>query len=226
VLAAGILPGSLVMMASALQTPPPSTQLFNNVYNWYYYLGIASGAVTFALIGYILYRYRSRPGKEIPTEKTRENRETWRGPIVTFVLMGIVLVAVGAQTFIALPTYLNPPNDAGKMTVNVTAQQFFFSFTYPNNKSSTVLVVPVGEEIVLNVTSRDVNHQFGIPDFRVKTDAIPGRYNVVWIQPNTVANYTIQCFELCGVGHATMITTLAVLPESSFDTWYNATGSA
>ena len=219
------MPGSAALTASVLQTPPPSAQLFANVYNWYYYLGIASGAITFALILFILYRYRSRAGKEIAADKTRENRETWKGPLVTFALMGIVLVAVGAQTFIALPTYQNPPKNPGSMDVAVTGQQFFWSFTYPNNKSSTVLVVPVGNEVILNVTSKDVNHQFGIPDFRVKTDAIPGRHNIVWIQPNSVANYTIQCFELCGVGHATMITTLAVVPQATFETWYNSTGN-
>ena len=205
---------------------PPSAQLYTNVYNWYYYLGIASGIITFALIGYILIRYRERPGHSISVEKARETRESWRGPLVTFALMGVVLVAVGAQTFMALPTYENPPNNAGTLNVHVTAQQFFFSFAYPNNKSSDVLVVPVNTEIVLNVTSRDVNHQFGIPDFRVKTDAIPGRYNVVWIQPNSIGNYTIQCFELCGVGHATMITTLAVVSEPTFSSWYNSTGAA
>jgi cytochrome c oxidase subunit II len=214
-------------MASVLQsTPPRSAQLFNNVWNWYFYLGIAAGAVTFGLVVYILIRYRARPGSELPAEKSREARETWKGPIITITLMGIVLVAVGAQTFMALPTYLNPPDQAGRMTVGVTGQQFFWSFTYPNNKTSTALVVPVGEEIVLNVTSKDVNHQFGIPDFRVKTDAIPGKYNIVWIQPNSISNYTIQCFELCGVGHATMITTLAVISQADFNTWYNSTGSA
>jgi cytochrome c oxidase subunit 2 len=196
------------------------------VWNWYFYLGVASAAVTFVLFGYILVRYRNRPGKPLNAEKSREIRETWKGPIIVFALMGTVLLAVGAQTIIALPTYQNPPASAGMMTVGVTGQQFFWSFTYPNNKTSTVLVVPVGEEVVLNVTSRDVNHQFGIPDFRVKTDAIPGKYNVVWIQPNSVANYTIQCFELCGVGHATMITTLAVVSSSAFHSWYNSTVGA
>jgi cytochrome c oxidase subunit 2 len=213
-------------LTGAFQASPPSAQLFQNVWNWYFYLGVASGAITFVLFAYVMLRYRSRPGRTLPPEKSREVRETWKGPIIVLVLMSIVLLAVGAQTIIALPTYLNPPSDPGRMTVGVFGQQFFWSFTYANNKTSTVLVVPEGEEIVLNVTSRDVNHQFGIPDFRVKTDAIPGRYNVVWIQPNAVANYTIQCFELCGVGHATMITTLAVVTPAAFDTWYNATGSS
>jgi cytochrome c oxidase subunit 2 len=220
------LPGGFTLTVSGLQTPPASAQLYTQVYDWYYYLGIAAGIITFALIAYVLIRYRSRPGQELPIAKTREDRETWKGPLVTFGLMGIVLVAVAAQTILALPTYQNPPAGANSMKVGVTAQQFFFTFTYANNKSSTVLVVPVGEEIILNVTSKDVNHQFGIPDFRVKTDAIPGRHNIVWIQPNTAGNYTIQCFELCGVGHATMITTLAVVTPAAFAVWYNAKGGS
>jgi len=215
--------GSLLLSARLSVPLPPSAQLWQNVWNWYYVLGIASAVVTFALMIYLVVRYRSRPNRELPIQRTRDDRETWKGPIVLFVLMGIVLSAVAAQTLMALPTYEHPPVGPGDLTVRVTAQQFFFTFTYPNNKSSNVLVVPINTVVVLNVTSKDVNHQFGIPDFRVKTDAIPGRYNVVWIQPNSVGNYTIQCFELCGVGHATMITTLAVLSQTTFSGWYNST---
>jgi cytochrome c oxidase subunit 2 len=220
------LHGGSALTLLAAGSEPPSAQLYTIVYNWYYYLGLAAGIVTFGLILYVLIRYRSRTGQEISPDKIRQDRETWRGPILTFTLMGIILAAVAAQTLIALPTYSNPPSSATSMNVKVTGQQFFFSFTYPNNKTSDVLVVPVGKEVVLSVTSVDVNHQFGIPSFRVKTDAIPGRSNVVWIQPNSVGNYTIQCFELCGVGHATMITTLAVLSQSAFASWYNSTGGS
>jgi len=220
------LPVSLALSASILQTPPPSAQLFNSVWNWYFYLGVASGAVTFAAMVYVLYRYRARAGKEISPEKSREDRNTWKGPLIVFALMGIVLVAVGAQTVIALPTYLNPPNDPGLLKVGVIGQQFFWSFVYPDNKTiACPCEVPVGVEVIFNVTSRDVNHQFGIPDFRVKTDAIPGVHNIVWIQPNAIANYTIQCFELCGVGHATMISTLVVVSQETFDAWLNSTAS-
>ena len=220
------MPASLALSASILQTPPPSAQLFNSVWNWYYYLGVASGAVTFAAMVYVLYRYRARPGKELTAEKTREDRNTWKGPLIVFALMGIVLVAVGAQTVIALPTYDNPPSDPGLLKVGVIGQQFFWSFVYPDNKTvACPCEVPVGVEVIFNVTSRDVNHQFGIPDFRVKTDAIPGVHNIVWIQPNAIANYTIQCFELCGVGHATMISTLVVVSPETFDVWLNSTVS-
>jgi cytochrome c oxidase subunit II len=221
--------GALALSASALQTTtlPPSAILYNNVYAWYYYLGIACGAATFGLMVYVMYRYRSRPGVELSVDKSRQDRNTWKGPLILFALMGVVLVAVGTQTLIAFPTYENPPNDPGSMTIGVIGQQFFWSFAYPGNKTIPCpCEVPVNTEIVFNVTSRDVNHQFGIPDFRVKTDAIPGKYNIVWIEPNLVANYTIQCFELCGVGHATMISTLVVVPQETFDLWLNSTVSS
>jgi cytochrome c oxidase subunit II len=218
-----------LVLSAVLQAtvPGPSAQLFNNVWNWYLVLGAASGAITFALFIYILFRYRSRPGKTLSPEKSREVRETWKGPVITFVLMGIVLLAVGAQTIMALPTYDNPPTTPGLINVGVTGQQFFWSFTYPNNKTiACPCEVPVGTEIVLNVTSKDVNHQFGLPDFRVKTDAIPGKHNIVWIQPEVLGNYTIQCFELCGVGHATMISTLVVVPPLTYSAWLNSTVSS
>ena len=219
--------GSFALAASALQALPPSTQLFNYVYAWYWYLGIACGAVVFAIMGYVLYHYRARPGRVIPIEKTREDRNTWKGPLITFALMGIVLGAVGVQTFIALPTYLYPPNDPGGIQIGVIGQQFFWSFYYPaqNKTIACPCDVPVNTEIVFNVTSRDVNHEFGLPAFRVKADAIPGRFNIVWIMPNSIQNYTIQCFELCGIGHAGMISTLVVVPMTTYEVWLNSTAS-
>lgn len=198
---------------------------------------------------YLVVRYRSKGGSGPPLEKQRENRETWKGPLITFALMAVVLVLVGSQTLAAFPVYqsvpnaktspfgqcdfsVSPeglvfraiPNNGTNLNICVTGQQFFWSFTYPNNRTATDLVVPVGRVVVLNVSSGDVYHQFGIADLRAKTDAIPGRYNVIWIQPVEVGNTTIRCFELCGVGHATMWTTLVVLSQTDFQHWYATMG--
>jgi cytochrome c oxidase subunit II len=235
------------MLVSPLDLPP-STALWNYVYNFYWFFGLISAVVVFAAMFYIIFKYRSKGGAGTPLEKQRENRETWKGPLIVIGLMAVVLVLVGSQTLEAFPTYqtvpnlgaspfgtceisaINPslsfsrvPNNGTNLNICVTGRQFFWSFTYPNNQTQTMLVVPVNRTTVLNVTSVDVYHQFGIPFFRTKTDAIPGRFNVVYIQPNTIANYTVQCFELCGVGHATMITTLVVLSQANFQKWYAST---
>jgi cytochrome c oxidase subunit 2 len=228
---------------------PSSALLWESVYQYYSIFAWISGGVTFGLMIYLVVRYRSRAGAVPPAEKQRENRETWRGPLITVALMTVVLVLVGSQTLAAFPVsqtvpnartspfgkcdfslgpvglvFREVPNNGTNLNVCVTGQQFFWSFTYPNNHTGNELVVPVGRVVVLNVSSVDVYHQFGIPDFRAKTDAIPGRHNVIWIQPTTVGNMTIACFELCGVGHATMRTTLVVLSPASFQKWYASQG--
>lgn len=230
-------------------TLPTSTSLWNSVYDVYSILGLAAGFITFGIMIFLLYRYRSRDGNHPPVEKQKEVRETWKGPGITMGLMAIVLVIVGAQTLTAFPVSQTIPNAATSpfggcrvsqtipslsfdrvgnngtnLNICVTARQFFWSFTYPDNKTATELVVPLDRVVVLNVSSVDVYHQFGMPSFRTKTDAIPGRYNVIWIQPTQVGNSTIRCFELCGVGHATMITTLVVLSASDFQKWYSSLG--
>ncbi|HMD79478.1 MAG TPA: hypothetical protein VKF39_05810 [Nitrososphaerales archaeon] len=236
------------MLVSPLDLPK-STSLWNSVYDVYSILGLAAAGVTFAVMFYLLFRYRSKNGALPTVEKQREIRETWRGPAVTVGLMAVVLVFVGAQTLMAFPVYQTVPNagtspfgscvvsqtipslvfsrvpnNGTNLNICVTGRQFFWSFTYPNNMTETELIVPVGRVVVLNVSSIDVYHQFGIPSFRTKTDAIPGRHNVIWIQPTEVGNSTVQCFELCGVGHATMITTLVVLSASDYARWYSSVG--
>jgi len=199
---------------------PPSSQLWDSVYNYYVLLGIVAGAVTFGLMIFILLKYRSRGGVEPPAKKQREDRNTWRGPIVVIILMSILLAAVAVQTIAATASYSTPPNPQNALRVNVIGQQFSWSFVYPNGKESPgFLVVPADRTIILNVTSRDVYHQFGIPAFRTKTDAIPGRFNPIWIRAPQLGNFTIQCFELCGVGHATMIARLSVVSDQAYDTF-------
>ncbi|TKX52057.1 cytochrome c oxidase subunit II, partial [Halorubrum sp. SS7] len=75
--------------------------------------------------------------------------------------------------------------------------------------------------INLNITSRDVWHNFGSSRLRIKSDAIPGEYSQTWfsVSSETVreqggnATYLVQCFELCGPGHSAMKGQITVLPQ-------------
>jgi cytochrome c oxidase subunit 2 len=141
--------------------------------------------------------------------------------------MGIVLVTVGSQSFITYNAFSTPPQSTNTVHINVIAHQFAWTFVYSDGfVSEDVAVVPANAVVIFNVTSRDVYHQFGIPAFRVKTDAIPGRMSQVWISTTQTGNFTVQCFELCGVGHATMIGTLAVVDPATFSQWYASTGAS
>ena len=219
----------MTLNSIVLQVPPTRTG-WESVYNLYSYLGTAAAVVTFAIIVYLCIKYRSHVKSLIsPTDdRTRENRDSkWKGPLIVYVLMLIVLVVVASQSFATYDAFSRIPSSTNTVHISVVAHQFAWTFIYSNGfVSEDVAVVPANAIVVFNVTSRDVYHQFGIPFFRVKTDAIPGRMNAVWIQTTQVGNYTVQCFELCGAGHATMIGTMSVVDPTTFAQWYAATGGA
>ena len=143
-------------------------------------------------------------------------------------------VCNNSNTPISIPQGNNQPV-LFNCSVLITGHRFFWDINYPGypNKTLTgspscqaancLFVIPQGEDIRFNVTSADVFHNFGIIAFKVKADAYPGHVNNIWFNAETIGNYTIQCYELCGAGHDTMIATLDVVPLSQFITWYNTT---
>jgi cytochrome c oxidase subunit 2 len=130
------------------------------------------------------------------------------------MVMGSVLAGAAYASFIAIGVYNSPPhgwNDPSALHVNVTAQRFSWSFNCTVGCDVPAqLTVKAGRIVILNITSVDVFHSFGIPDLRVKSDGIPGKYNLVWFQVSTPGRYIIRCYELCGNGHAFMTATLLV----------------
>ena len=107
------------------------------------------------------------------------------------------------------------------LRVNVTAQQFEWTFTYPQfgNKVSPVLRLPVGRSVVLHMTSKDVIHSFWVPEFRQKQDLVPGINPTLHITPNRVGTYPVICTELCGLGHALMRSRTVVMEQRAFQRW-------
>lgn len=80
--------------------------------------------------------------------------------------------------------------------------------------------VPVDREVHLDVTSGDVWHNFGIPAFRAKADAIPGEVTETWFVAEEPGEYSAACYELCGSGHSGMRATVIVMTQEEFDSWY------
>jgi cytochrome c oxidase subunit 2 len=110
--------------------------------------------------------------------------------------------------------------DPQAMEINVTAQQFSFSFEYPDYRIVTdTLYLPIGKQSHLNMTSTDVIHSFWVPEFRVKQDIVPGIVTEYRINPSEEGTYKVRCAELCGTSHAYMLADVQVVSQSEFDTW-------
>ncbi|MEK6743191.1 MAG: cytochrome c oxidase subunit II [Nitrospirota bacterium] len=137
-------------------------------------------------------------------------------------LLVLAIFWVGWKGFVYMRTV---PQDA--MLVKVTARMWSWRFTYENGATSEVLKVPVNQPVKLAITSSDVLHSLSIPAFRVKEDAVPGRENYLWFQPELTGSYDLFCTEYCGMGHSAMVTKVEVMSEQDFNAWYRgATGKA
>jgi cytochrome c oxidase subunit 2 len=81
------------------------------------------------------------------------------------------------------------------------------------------LVVPVNKKVRVLVTAADVIHNWWVPDFGMKKDAIPGYINELWFRADKVGTYRGQCAELCGRDHGFMPVVVRVVEQAEYDTW-------
>ena len=108
---------------------------------------------------------------------------------------------------------------AGAMEIKVTGNQWFFEYDYGNGYTDTELTVPVGKPILLRMTSNDVIHSFGLTEFRLKEDLMPGRITHLWFIADKPMETKVVCVEFCGNSHAEMFNVVRALPQAEFDTW-------
>lgn len=107
-----------------------------------------------------------------------------------------------------------------QMTINVTGQQWVWSFRYPGTSvSSHDLYIPVNTDVKFDVTSKDVVHGFWIVQMGIKVNANPGVITTTSVTANKIGTFDIRCTEICGLNHAFMVTHVHVLTKTSFEHW-------
>ena len=196
------------------------------LFNYYLVAAIIlAGGVTLLMI-YFIIKYRSRSEDEFGEDYPGPGRvPTWYaklGPTrYLLVVTGIIVLGLTVATF-PYTEYVELTPEAPDMTIWVTGFTFGWRFEYPPEYGgfTTVgeVVVPTNTLVEFKVTSQDVFHAFGIPDFKgAKVDAIPGIVNTLWIKtPDKPGEYDIFCYELCGVGHSLMTAKLKVVTPEEF----------
>ncbi|MGC1301074.1 MAG: cytochrome c oxidase subunit II, partial [Caulobacteraceae bacterium] len=153
----------------------------------------------------------------------------------------LILMFIAIFSFRLLYAYHDMPKP--DLTVKATGNQWYWNYTYPDhggfNFDSLILaeakakaagkpyrlgvdnplVVPVGKTVRVLVTGADVIHDFALPAFGLKTDAVPGKVNETWFKAEKTGIYYGQCSELCGVDHAFMPIEIDVVSPDQFNAW-------
>ena len=136
---------------------------------------------------------------------------------IEWVYVGVVLALltwVGAESWNVERIVEHVPAEAE--TIKVTGQQWFWTFEHQDGKKETgELHLKQGVPYKFELVSKDVIHNFNVPDYTILMDAVPGRVNVVWNLFDKPGEYHIQCREYCGFGHPTMKAKLFVEPQTA-----------
>lgn len=115
------------------------------------------------------------------------------------------------------------PVNEGKppaLVVNVTGMQYAWLFNYPDKNVDTgELHVPIGQDVLLNISANDVIHSFWVPQFRLKQDAIPGQATQLRFTATKTGTYPIVCAELCGGYHGSMRSSVVVHTPEEYNRW-------
>jgi len=184
--------------------------------------------VIFALVAsviiYSILKFRAQPGDDEDGPPIHGNT---RLEIVWTAVPALLVTSISIVSAIVLTKNDHLPHASAAsdplhpLVVNVTAQQFAWSFKYPafGNLASARLELPVDAPVKLQITSVDVTHSFWVPEFGQKQDAVPGSVNTLAITPDRMGSFPVICTELCGLGHALMRSTTDVMPRDKFLSW-------
>jgi len=197
-----------------------------------YYIAVA---VFLGVVGAMLYavvKYRKRPGDE---ELPPQNHGNTTAEVIWTVLPLIIVLTLFGMSYATLRVIdEEKPLDELAAVVNVRGVQWGWEFDYGNDKvvaggvsddEAPTLVLPVGEDVRLVMTSDNVIHAFHVPNFLFKRDIVPGRQNQFDIRVDIPGTYRGQCAEFCGTEHARMTFQVKAVSRAEFDTFISELSS-
>jgi len=209
-------------MNSAFRIFPERASTFAwKVDNLFFFELTISTVFVVLIAGAIVYcslKYRRRSENDVPsyTPPSMMLEAAYIG--VPFVIM-MVMFFWGGWVYVEAR---RPP--AGAMQINVIGKQWMWKIQHPEGpREINSLHVPLGVPVKLVLTSQDVIHDFGLPQFRTKMDVVPGTYTVEWFEATKTGIYEITCNQYCGTLHSQMVGKVVVMEPSDYQAWLAGT---
>jgi len=216
---------------------PAASPIMEQITSFHTYVTIIITVIGLFVLGLLIY-VMSRFNERRNPDPSRTTHNTTLEVAWTIVPV-LILVAIAIPSFRLLFAQYDIPKP--DLTITATGSQWYWTYEYPDHgitfdsimvqeadlkegqpRLLTVdreVVVPVGKNVVVGVKSNDVIHDWAMPSFGVKLDAVPGRLQTTWFRAEREGVYYGQCSELCGRNHAFMPIAVRVVSEADFADW-------
>jgi len=235
----GLLPLCWLIVAAMNQSGGPASSIMEDIQQTVFVFTLVSIPITsfvFAVLVYSLFGWKGKGGDSPPNNDNPAISNnvtaviTWT--VSTSLLAGflvawglIELADITADSF-GTTSVTGQPRTEDALVVNVTAQQWVWTFEYPqyDKVASDILYLPKDRPVLFNVTSVDVIHNFWAVELGIKIDANPGAITQTGVTPNKEGVFNVRCAELCGLHHAYMETEIRVMPPDAFNSFMRESG--
>lgn len=207
----------------------------SSFYEWLLVMMVGISALVLVLMIIIFIRFNRRANKE----PSRSSHNTLLEIVWTTVPV-LILVAIAIPSLRLL--YYEDVIPEADMTLKAIGHQWYWTYEYPDHgefafdaimvpddelkegelrllATDNAVVLPINKIVRVLVTSEDVIHSWAMPAMGVKTDAVPGRTNELWLEIDTPGTYYGQCSELCGELHGFMPIMIKAVSDEEFQAW-------
>jgi len=195
-------------------------------------------AFVLALLLIVIFKFNEK-ANPTPSKTTHHT-----GLEIAWTLIpALILVGIAIPSFRLLTLEIQLPK--ADITVKAVGHQWYWSYEYPEDQGGgfgydsymlsredaakanqpallavdNELILPAGKTVVVQVVGADVIHNFAIPSFGVRMDAVPGRLNQTWFKTDVEGTYYGQCSRLCGANHAFMPIAVKIVSPDKYAAW-------
>jgi cytochrome c oxidase subunit 2 len=185
-----------------------------------YPLAFGVAALVCLIVVVLMVKFRAK--RYDPTDLPSQVHGNTKLELGWTIAPAVLLAGVAVPTVSVLFNLADRPDDA--MRIDVIGQQWWWEFDYPEFGIVTAneMVFPAGQKVVVNITSRDVNHSFWFPRLNGKKDAVPNRIHTLTMEADEPGEYYGQCVEFCGLSHANMRMRAIALSPADWEAWVAA----
>lgn len=216
---------------------PAASPVMEQITSFHTYVTIIITLIALFVLGLLVYVMARFNEKRNP-DPSRTTHNTAL-EIAWTVVPVLILVAIAIPSFRLLFAQYDFPK--ADLTITATGSQWYWTYEYPDHgitfdsimvpeadlkegqpRLLTVdreVVVPVNKNVIVGLKSNDVIHDWALPSFGIKLDAVPGRLQTTWFRAEREGIFYGQCSELCGRNHAFMPIAVRVVSEAEFADW-------